>query len=77
MFVDVESDKRWMTDGERHGWVPPRPASQWLRLPLVRAIRASIVSRRVERHYAPWDARGMARSGYDAWVVYAIARGWA
>ena len=77
MFADVESDRRWFDDQREWGWKLP-PRAPWpLRLPIVRAIRAAWLSSRADRHFAAFRTLGMARGGYDAWVVYAIARGWA
>jgi hypothetical protein len=65
---------RWQVDGEAFGWKLPPAAPSWARWPVIRAFRAMAAAWRIERHYSHW--RGSARSGYDAWVVYAIGRGW-
>jgi hypothetical protein len=65
----------WREDGERCGWKLPPPASWPLRLPVIRNLRCAWNSWQVERHYAIWGTFGMVRSGYDEWVLFAIARG--
>ena len=74
--IKTEDDKRWAADRDKLGWTLPAPAAWWLRLPVIRKFRAVFIMIGMERHYAVWGAVGMARSGYDEWVLYAIARGW-
>lgn len=69
-----ESDKRWYEDKELNNWKLPPPANYFLRLPVIRHVRAAILIYRVERHYKniPFGLR----TGYDEWIIYAIVRGW-
>lgn len=69
-------DRAWIADGDSCGWSLPAPAPWLLRLPIVRGVRAVLAAWKLERHYAVYGVMGLARSGYDEWVVYAIARGW-
>ncbi len=67
--------KRWKADGDRNGWTLP-PAAPWpMRLTIIRHVRAVWNTMQVERHYAVFAQYGLVRSGYDEWVIYAIARG--
>lgn len=73
-----ENDRRWRDDATINNWVLPFVAPWPLRLPIVRAMRAVWHSIQTERHYRRWSMIGsLARSGYDEWVIYAVARGWA
>ena len=76
MLVDFESDRRWFADEREWKWKLPPPAPWPLRLPIVRAVRAAWLSFRGDRHFAEYRTAGMARGGYDDWVLYAIALGW-
>lgn len=71
-----QDEQRWHEDRWRHGWKLP-PAAAWpLRLPVIRHVRAVIGGWRAESHAAAWASIGAGVSGYDRWVIYAIARGW-
>jgi hypothetical protein len=72
----VTSDERWEKDKALCKWELPPPAAWPLRLPVIRWFRATWVTIQVERHYAYGMGSIGLRSGYDEWVVYAIARGW-
>lgn len=66
----------WEERGRRFGWTAPRPATFWLRLPLVRHIRTIWHRIGVARHEAAWASVGMASSGYDHWMLFGMWRGW-
>lgn len=68
-------DERWRADGNEWNWSLPPKAPRLLRLPIIRHFRALWLSYKIERHYAAWRGLGV-RTGYDEWVLYAIARGW-
>lgn len=67
-------EERWRQDGIDNRWSLPKPAHWLLRLPVIRHIRAGYFSIRIEWHYGSCPV-GL-RTGYDEWVLYAIARGW-
>ena len=68
--------KRWREAGERNGWVLPPKAAWPLRLPVIRYLRCVWLSVKIETHYALWSGGcGSLRSGYDEWVLFAIACG--
>ena len=69
-----KSDENWRADQRMRGWVMPC-ASGWKRFPFVRNIRAAYHSGRVARHNRLWGATGGVPTGYDAWVLYGMARG--
>lgn len=71
-------EQRWHEDRLRHRWSLPRKAMWPLRLPVIRHIRAVITGWRAESYAAAWSSVGIGAgvSGYDRWVMYAIARGW-
>ena len=69
-----DDEKMWRHDGTVNGWSLPRKAHAVFRLPVIRNIRAIVARCRVETHYHK-TAIGI-RTGYDAWVLYAIYRGW-
>ncbi len=71
-MTDLE---RWTEDGKRNGWELPQKAIWFLRLPGLRHIRVFFASWAVERHYAGIAPLGLIRTGYDEWVLFAIARG--
>ena len=70
-MADVEL---WLEDKCSNGWEMPT-ASWWKRLPVIRHIRATYHRRGVARHNAFWLSVGAIPSGYDAWVIYGIAKG--
>ena len=72
----TEDVRAWLHDAQEFGWKLPPPAPWWLRLWGVRHIRALGCAYRVARHQAIWGALGLLSSGYDEWVLFAIARGW-
>lgn len=61
----------WIKQATENGWVMP-PEARWMRLPIIRRIRAFWALYRVERWYA--QVPGI-RTGYVEWVVYGIAHG--
>ncbi len=71
-MTDME---RWERDGKQFKWELPEPAAWPWRLSVIRHIRAAWHASRAESHYAVFASLGMARSGYDEWVIYAIRRG--
>lgn len=73
----MKDDDLWEKDAERFGWELPFRASWPWRLPVIRRFRAVWHALKVDRHYAFYSRLGLARTGYDEWVIYAIARGWA
>jgi hypothetical protein len=71
-------DVRWQEDGIKNDWRLPFKRAWPLRMPVVRHIRAMLIAIGTERHYRRWAMIGaIGRSGYDEWVTYAVARGWA
>lgn len=74
----IEYDKRWQDDAALNNWRLPFKAPWPLRLPIIRNVRAAWHALQTERHYQRWSMLGaMSRTGYDEWVIYAVARGWA
>lgn len=74
----TESEKLWLEEQERHGWVMPS-APWWKRIPIVRHIRGAIARFRVDRAAAQWQQVGICLgrpSQFDLWVCYGIIRGW-
>ena len=71
-----DSEKLWRGSERANGWKLPAPAHWFFRLPVIRRIRCIYKARQIEGHYSLWDAMGPIRTGYDEWVLYAIARGW-
>lgn len=69
--------KLWREDGDRYGWVLPKPAAWPLRLPVIRHIRAAWNAYWIEQHYRHGLGSIGLRTGYDEWALYAIWRGWA
>jgi len=74
--IRTDDDRRWLADGADFGWVLPKPAVWWKRLPVIRKFRAIAATIAIERHYGVYDLLGLVRTGYDEWVVYAIGKGW-
>ena len=68
--------QRWLDDGQRYGWLPPNPASSWLRWPVIRWFRYVRSMWAVERHYAFGIGSIGLRSGYDNWVLFGMFHGW-
>lgn len=66
---------RWREHGEQNHWTLPPPAPWPLRLPIIRQLRAAWGTWQVERHYEAFAPLGLVRTGYDEWVLWAIARG--
>jgi len=71
-----EHDLRWNEVRETWGWKLPPPAFWLWRLPIIRHVRYLVGVFRVEAHARRWASIGRPASGYDHWVLYAIARGW-
>ncbi len=76
MRSDVESDRAWIAEQAAHGWKLPLEAHWTLRLPIVRRVRAGWMALRVYHWHAICARMGLVPSGYDEWVLYAVARGW-
>ena len=73
--MHMPSYKLWKEEGEKNDWKMPN-APLWKRLPIIRRIRAAIISHRMERHYAQWRAVGAVfRQPYDDWALWGIAHG--
>lgn len=71
-------EKNHLREIEIRKFVSSQPtASFWLRLPLIRHVRAAIEKRRMERHYAFWYAYGSLPlyKDFDEAVIDAIWRG--
>lgn len=73
MFTN-DSETRWREDGINNQWCLPERSHRFFRLPVIRHLRALYHTIRVEWHYTRCPV-GL-RTGYDEWVLYAIARGW-
>lgn len=69
-------DELWMKDKEEEGWVLPKKANRFLRLPVIRYFRWFGRNLTVWIHNNIWMRAGLIPSGYDEWVLYAIYRGW-
>jgi hypothetical protein len=69
------ADIEWRDTGIRNGWKLPFIAPWPMRLPGVRHLRAMYAYWQIERHYSIIQPMGLIRTGYDEWVVWAIARG--
>jgi len=67
-------DQEWRDLGQFHGWQMPRPAPWLFRLWGIRYLRAAVASVRLISKDPLVLSVGC--SGYDDWVIYAIARGW-
>lgn len=71
-----KSDEIWRKDGKLNCWKLPLCASILWRLPVIRHIRVLWLAKLIERHRIMWSRFGLIDTGYDSWVLYAIARGW-
>ena len=69
-------DKEWREVGRSHGWELPTPAPWLLRLWGIRYVRAAMASVQLIQKDQLWLSLDCSRTGYDDWVIYAIARGW-
>ena len=72
----LSDDEMWEREGDWWSWELPAAAHWTLRLPVIRFIRAALAAYAIESHAEFYGALGKPRSGYDAWVIYAIRRGW-
>lgn len=70
------TDRMWMVDGARNGFVLPPPAPLWQRLWGIRHLRWAYWLVRVEREARRDVAAGRMPSFYSNWLLYAIGRGW-
>ena len=70
-------DEEWREVGRTHGWELP-PAAPWaLRLQGIRYVRAAVASvQLIRRQRQLGESLDYFPTGYDDWVIYAIARGW-
>ena len=70
-------DEEWREVGRTHGWELP-PAAPWpLRLRGIRYVRAAVASvQLIRRQRQLGVSLDYFPTGYDDWVIYAIARGW-
>lgn len=74
-----DDDAAWLADGERNGWILPPRAAWPLRLPVIRHVRAMVLDYRVSRRVEEWASAGLGTGSMnqrDAWIIYAVARGW-
>ncbi len=69
-------DEEWREVGRRHGWELPPPAPWLLRLRGIRYVRAAVAAVALIRQNHRWSSVDCIPTGYDDWLVYAIARGW-
>jgi hypothetical protein len=69
-------DEEWRDVGRSHGWELPPPARWPLRLWGIRYVRAAVASVRLIRQNQLGSSLDCIPTGYDDWVIYAIARGW-
>ena len=69
-------DDEWREVGRSHGWQLPPPAPWPLRLWGIRYVRAAVASARLIRRVQRSSSPECFPTGYDDWVIYAIARGW-
>lgn len=76
MSKRVGWDNEWREVGQSHGWQLPPPAPWPLRLWGIRYVRAAAASVRLIRRIQRSSSAECFPTGYDDWVVYAIARGW-
>jgi hypothetical protein len=72
MYTLVE----WLDFGTQHGWKSPPPAALAWRLPVIRYVRWFFLNLSVARHARFWTHLGYYPSGYDAWILWGISRGW-
>lgn len=75
----TEDDRLWMQDGIRNGWRLPPKAAWPLRLPVIRHVRATWLDWRVTRRVEEWASVGLGTGTMnqrDAWIIYAVSRGW-
>jgi hypothetical protein len=71
------SDKKWLEDQDRNGWIMPS-AAWWMRLPIVRNIRCAVTTFLVYRNARNWYLIGIGfglPQEFDLWVCYGISRG--
>jgi hypothetical protein len=69
-------DEEWREVGLSHGWELPPPAPWPLRLWGIRYVRAAVASVQLIRQNQLGSSLDCIPTGYDDWVIYAIARGW-
>ena len=70
-------DEEWREVGRSQGWELPPPAPWPLRLWGIRYVRAAVASvQLIRRHKQLGASLDYFPTGYDDWVIYAIARGW-
>lgn len=76
-MTEIEKmDAEWRKYGEAWGWKLPQKAHWFFRLWLIRYVRCAWLQMKVERHYNSGIGCVGVRTGYDNWVLYAVARGW-
>jgi len=65
----------WLADCRDNRWVMPS-APKWKRLPVIRHLRASLLTFDVLRHEMFCSRMGLIPNGYDRWVLWGIAHGY-
>ena len=75
-YIRTDEDRLWFDEGLRFGYRLRKPAAPFWRLPVIRHLRAFWQMLRVEQWNASYEAIGIKPPGYEAWITYAIWRGW-
>lgn len=72
--MDSKSYYNWLQDGECRGW-KMHSAPWWKRLPVIRHVRAFLLSIGLDRHNDFWRAAGRFPTGEDEWRLWGIYHG--
>jgi hypothetical protein len=72
----TDEDRLWSDEGRRRGWRLRKPAAPLWRLWGVRHVRWAVHTVRVWHWDQQLEQLNIGPIGYEAWIAYAIRRGW-
>jgi hypothetical protein len=75
-LLTTQADFLWLDEGLKFGYRLPRPAPGWLRRWGFRHLRWLWRAARIEIDALTYAKIGVRMDGRDAWVCYAIGKGW-
>ncbi len=75
-YIDNDRDRLWLDEGLRSKYRLRKPAAPFWRLPVIRHIRAVIHAIRAEIWTRRLLRAGFIPPGFEAWIAYAIWKGW-
>lgn len=70
------SEQQWLADGRKWGWAPPPRSPAWKRLPVIRHLRFLKHAVLASFWYAVGPGSIGIPTGYDAWGLEGMRKGY-